>query len=446
MNKVFYPFTILLIGILLVTCQSKKNDYQQKIKNPQYYHRAMKKLTDVIVHDIFSPPVAARIYAYPNIAAYQVMAAQNPDYQSLAGQLRHLKETPQPEKGKEYCYELASLHAFLTVGKRWIFSEEKITAFETEFYAELKELGIPPAIYDRSLQYGAAVAKHIIDWSLQDQYRQTRTYPKYTINDQPHKWQPTPPAYMEGIEPHWNKIRPFVLDSAAMFAPIPPTKFSREKGSQFYKEMLEVYETSKKLSPEQKEIASFWDCNPFVTNISGHAMYATKKISPGGHWINITKLVSQQAQLDWIASVEAYTKVSIALMDAFISCWDEKWRSVLIRPETVINLYVDENWKPLLQTPPFPEYTSGHSVASNASAEVLTDLLGDNFAYTDSTEVEYGLGIRQFKSFRHAAQEAAISRLYGGIHYMPAITNGSQQGKQVGQYVVKKLVMRKRKR
>jgi hypothetical protein len=250
---------------------------------------------------------------------------------------------------------------------------------------------------------------------------------------------------MEGIEPHWNKIRPFVLDSAAMFAPVPPTKFSREKDSQFYKEMLEVYETGKKLSQEQKEIASFWDCNPFVTNISGHAMYATKKISPGGHWINITKLASQQAKLDWIASIEAYTKVSIALMDAFISCWDEKWRSVLIRPETVINLYLDENWKPLLQTPPFPEYTSGHSVASHASAEVLTDLLGDNFAYTDSTEVEYGLGIRQFKSFRLAAQEAAISRLYGGIHYMPAITNGSEQGKQVGQYVVKKLVMRKRK-
>ncbi|MCU0446348.1 MAG: vanadium-dependent haloperoxidase [Microscillaceae bacterium] len=444
MIKYFTIIGLLLGAFLLVTCQNKKSDYSQKIQNTQYYHRAMKKLTDVIVHDIFSPPVAARIYAYPNVAAYQAMLPTRADYQSLAGQLTDLKPSPQPEKDKEYCYELASLHAFLIVGKKWIFSEEKIETFEKEFYAELKGLGIPSDVYERSMQYGAAVAKHIIDWSLQDQYRETRTFPKYTIDNVSAKWQPTPPAYMEGIEPHWNKIRPFVLDSAAIFAPPPPTTFNKEKNSQFYQETLEVYETAKKLSAEQEAIARFWDCNPFVTNISGHAMYATKKISPGGHWMGIAKIAAQQAQLDWMATIEVYTKVSIALMDGFISCWDEKWRSILVRPETVINQYIDKDWKPLLQTPPFPEYTSGHSVISNASAEVLTDLLGDNFAYTDSTEVEYGLKARTFKSFRHAAQEAAISRLYGGIHYMPAIKNGSEQGKKVGLYIVKKLKMRKR--
>jgi membrane-associated phospholipid phosphatase len=132
--------------------------------------------------------------------------------------------------------------------------------------------------------------------------------------------------------------------------------------------------------------------------------------------------------------------VSIALFDAFISCWDEKYRSNLIRPETVINEYVDRDWIPLLQTPPFPEHTSGHSVISTASAEVLTAMLGDNFAFEDDVEVKYGLPLRKFSSFRAASAEAAISRLYGGIHYMPAITEGVKQGKLVGNLIKERLI------
>jgi hypothetical protein len=441
-------FKILLISSLSIfyACNQPVSDaYKQKIKNPKYYHQAVQKLTDVIVHDIFSPPVASRIYAYPNIAAYQTLQPNDPNFQSLAGQLKGLTPTPQPEKGQEYCYELASLHAFLTVGKRLIFSEEKIEAFEKEFYAELKGLGIPSDVYERSMKYGNAVAQHIITWTTKDNYKETRTFPKYTIENKPETWKPTPPAYMEGIEPHWNKIRPFVLDSCGQFKPAPPTPFSKEKASQFYKEANEVYETGKNLSAEQKAIASFWDCNPFVSNVAGHVMYASKKISPGGHWMGIARIAGEKSKASFIVTSETYTKVAIALMDGFISCWDEKWRSIVIRPETFINQYIDEEWKPLLQTPPFPEYTSGHSVISNASAEVLTDLYGDNFAYVDSVEVAYGLPPRSFKSFRDAASEAAVSRLYGGIHYMPAISNGSEQGRKVGKWVVQRLKTRKDK-
>ncbi|MCU0354679.1 MAG: vanadium-dependent haloperoxidase, partial [Cytophagales bacterium] len=120
-------------------------------------------------------------------------------------------------------------------------------------------------------------------------------------------------------------------------------------------------------------------------------------------------------------------------------CWDEKYRSVRVRPESTINQLMDKDWEPLLQTPPFPEYTSGHSVISNASAVVLTHLYGDNFAFTDSTEVQYGIPPRSFKSFQHAAEEASISRLYGGIHYRSAITAGTEQGRKVGELVVSKL-------
>jgi len=177
---------------------------------------------------------------------------------------------------------------------------------------------------------------------------------------------------MDAVEPHWNKIRVFAIDSATQFTPPPPTPFSTEKGSDFYKDAYTVYETGVNLTEEQRNIASFWDCNPFVMNVKGHVMFATKKISPGGHWINITANACRKSNADMAKSADAYLRVSLSLVDGFISCWDEKYRSVLIRPETYINQYIDENWVPLLQTPPFPEYTSGHSVISNAAAQALT--------------------------------------------------------------------------
>jgi hypothetical protein len=126
-------------------------------------------------------------------------------------------------------------------------------------------------------------------------------------------------------------------------------------------------------------------------------------------------------------------------MDAFISCWEEKYDSNRIRPETYINRYMDVKWQPLLQTPPFPEYTSGHAVISNAAAEVLTYLLGDNFAFLDNTEIPFGSGERSFRSFRAAAAEASVSRFYGGIHYMESINNGNIQGIKVGENVIMKI-------
>ncbi len=432
---------LFLLLITIVACQEVNNtDYKAAANNPIYYHQSVKKLTDVIVHDIFSPPQASRIYAYPNIAAYEVLRQGNADYKSLAEQLTELKEVPQPQKEVDYCYPLASIHAFLIVGKALIFSEDKIVAYEKEVYQNYKDMGIPTSVYERSLEYGNAVAQHILAWADGDNYKQTRTFPKYSITEDPEKWKPTPPSYMDGIEPHWREIRPFVIDSAQQFVPMPPPKFDMTEGSDFYKETMHVYETIKNITEDQTAIASFWDCNPYVSHQTGHVMYATKKITPGGHWMGIASIVTQQDSADIMRTSEVYTAVSIALADAFISCWDEKYRSNLIRPETVINEYIDENWLPVLQTPPFPEHTSGHSVISTAAATMLTHLMGDNFAFVDTTEVEYGLPPRSFNSFYHASGEAAISRLYGGIHYMPAIDYGVEQGKNVGKFVVENLV------
>jgi hypothetical protein len=285
-------------------------------------------------------------------------------------------------------------------------------------------------------------------WYDQDNYKQTRTYPKFSVDyDSPSRWQPTPPDYMDGIEPHWSKIRPFVLNSASQFQPEPPPAFSMVPESDFYQELMEVYEVVKEIQEneaedERREIAKFWDCNHYVSTHKGHVMFALKKISPGAHWIGITKIVSRNINADFPTTVAAYAKVSIAIADAFISCWDEKYRSNLIRPETIINKVLDENWYPLLQTPPFPEYTSGHSVVSGAASVILTDFFGDNIAFDDDTELPYDLPIRSYQSFHQAAEEAAISRMYGGIHYRKAIDEGLLQGQNVGNYVSKKLGLR----
>ncbi|WP_431215448.1 vanadium-dependent haloperoxidase [Puia sp. P3] len=202
---------------------------------------------------------------------------------------------------------------------------------------------------------------------------------------------------------------------------------------------MEVYDAGLKLTEEQRVIANFWDCNPFKMNVNGHLMFATKKISPGGHWINITAAVCQKAKADVVKSLQAYAWTSVVIADAFISCWDEKYRSRAIRPETYINQYISPDWMPLLQTPPFPEYTSGHSVVSASAAVVLARLFGDRFAFTDSTEVEFGLPPRNFVSFRQAAEEAAVSRFYGGIHFKPAIQYGLEEGDKIGTFVAKRM-------
>ncbi len=412
-------------------------------ENAEYLHRSLKQITDVIVHDIYSPPVASRIYAYVTIAGYEAARWDDLKYRSFAGQLHELKPVPQPDSTKEYNYPLAAVHAVLTVGKTLVISEEKIETFQKNLLQELKASGISDDVFQNSMLYGKQVAAHILAWAAADNYKQTRSFPKYEVTGDASQWQPTPPAYIKAIEPHWNKMRPFVIDSAQQFKPLPPTPFSVEKGSRFFKEATEVRDTGLKLTKQQKEIANFWDCNPFKMNLNGHVMYATKKISPGGHWINITRLACKKVGADFVRSAEAYACLSVALADCFISCWDEKYRSNVIRPETYINQYMDAAWMPLLQTPPFPEYTSGHSVISTASAIVLTKLFGDAFSFADSTEVEFGLPVRHFTSFKQAADEAAMSRFYGGIHYKPSIVNGVQEGKEIGLFIVRKLRLRR---
>ncbi len=432
-------FKIILVFVFLSSCQKS----EPIIITPNDYHNAVDKVIEVMVHDIFSPPVASRIFVYPNIAMYEIIAMQNPRYKSLSGQVSQLEPIPKPENPDKINYQLAALMAHIDLSKQLVFSEDLITSYQDSLYSIWEHKN--PELFKNSKAYALQVSKHMTKWMHEDNYRQSRTMSKFNIDSNDlARWEPTPPSYMDGLEPHWNKMRTFVLDSASQFTPLPPPQFSMEEGSQFHNELLEVYDISNKITQEgdaseEMQMAQFWDCNPYVTVTRGHLMFATKKITPGAHWIGIAKIAAKKENMSFDDTVYAYTKTSIAIFESFVSCWDEKYRSNVVRPETLINKFINDNWKPILQTPPFPEYPSGHSVVSGAASIALNSIFGEDFQFDDDTEVRFGLPIRSFASFDHAADEAALSRIYGGIHYRSAIEEGMKQGRAVGSFVVNRL-------
>ena len=209
-----YSYIVLLVAFLFSLPSFAGERWRETTENPDYLHRSIKKVTDVIVEDIFSPPVASRIYAYVSVAGYEASRPGSPKYATLAGQIPHLRPVPQPDGGKAYSYSIASVHAVLTVGKTLVFSDEKIESFRKQVLQELKVSGIPQEVYEISISYGQKVADHVMAWAAEDNYKQTRALDKHSYGDEAGTWQPTPPSYMKAVEPHWSKIRPFFISSA----------------------------------------------------------------------------------------------------------------------------------------------------------------------------------------------------------------------------------------
>jgi hypothetical protein len=407
-------------------------------QDPRLVHHTVAQVTEVIVYDVFSPPVASRIYAYTSLAMYECLRHARAGTPPLAGRLNGFGPLPAPPAG-QVDYAAAAVKAAVTVADKVTFSKDSLFAFEKTVYRELAALGVPDSVLARSQAFGEAVGRAILARAAQDNYQPTRGMPRFTVVKKPGLWVPTSPDYADAVEPHWAKMQPLALDSASQCQPPRPLAFSADKKSPFYQQVYEVYELKPQLTKDQEEIAYFWDDNPAVSEHKGHSMVLAKKMTPAGHWMAIAGLVAQQQDQDQLATAQAYALTAIALYDGFISCWDEKYRSVLVRPITVINEWLDPKWEPFLQTPAFPEYSSGHGVISAASATVLTALLGDQVAFRDTSEVPYGRPVRQFGSFQQAAAEASLSRVYGGIHYRFTSTASTTQGERVGQQIVARL-------
>jgi len=426
-----------LTGFLFVASCTQKPKITL-VNDADVLHNNMDQLTQVIIYDVFTPPVASRIYGYTSLASYEAMRYADPKYNSIITQLKGFGKPPEPQKGKQYNFALAATKAFFTVAHKITFSIDTLKKYEDKVYAMYKD-NLDDSTYARSVEFGEKIGKLVLKRSSVDNYPQSRGKPKYLGENSPAKWRPTPPDYMDGVEFCWGTIKAFAIDTSAQFSPPPPPPYSEDKNSAFVKQYTDVYNTNKNLTKEQIEIAKFWDDNPFVIQHNGHLMFADKKITPGGHWIGITAIACKKTHANGVKTAQAYALTSIALYDAFICCWEVKYKYSYARPVTNINEKLDHTWLPLLQTPPFPEYTAGHSTISAAAAVTLTHLFGDNFEFQDTSDLHYIGMQRHFKSFSLAAEETAISRYYGGIHYLNSSLMGANQGKQMAEFIWNKL-------
>ena len=438
-------FSAIAAMLLAISCTNQPVKPSYFADNTFAYCKTVKELNEVVKHVNFAPIVASRNYTYANIAAYECIAAgYSNEYNSLAGQINGLLNMPKADTTKKIDYEFAALLAFCKVGEAVTFPEGSMSEYVDSLKQLAKKEGMPNEMFKNTVAFADTISNSILEWSKKDNYAQTRSSSRYTVIDSPGRWVPTPPAYTSALEPHWAEIRTIGIDSANQFAPPPPIPFNiTDKNSAYYKQVIAVKNMVDSLTAEQKHIAEFWDDLGGKLNVAGHVMFITKKFSPPGHWMNIVGIASQKSKANFRKTVAAYTLTSICMFDAFIQCWEAKFRSNMVRPETVINKYIDPEWRPFLQTPPFPEYTCGHSTVSSAAAEALTKIYGDNFAYTDTSELEFGIPNRSFTSFRQAADENNMARFYGGIHFHPSCLVSSEYGKKVGTFIIDKLKLEK---
>lgn len=422
---------IVCTGLYVIISGCKTENKSSRFIAADLQHHCVQQLTDVIVYDIVNPPVASRMYTYSNIAYYEALRPMDKKFSSLLPLLKGFKTLELPDSTIKHDFRLSAAVAFMKVAEVLVFSKDSIRKSREIL---LKDFTMDEDVRISSVNWGEKVAAVILERVSKDGYKLTRGMPKFSVLKETGIWQQTPPDYEEAVEPNWRYIQPLLMDSAAQFKPVRPPAFSMNPSSQYYKEVLEVYEMSKSLTEEQKLIARFWDDNPFVSEHKGHLTYANKKTTPVGHWMGITSILSKQSQKSEMEIAQAYALASAAIFDGFISTWEEKYTSRTIRPVTVIREYLSSEWNPLLQTPPFPEYSSGHSVISAAAATVLSKVFGNTTAFHDTTELKY-LGLeRSFSSLAAASDEVSMSRMYGGIHYRSAVINGQKQGQQIGSY------------
>ena len=383
----------------------------------------------------YTPPVASRALAYLGVTSYEAVASGSPKMLSLAGQLNGLKQLPVRENGAAYD-DVVVLETALATVTHDLFSntgpsgQQATQHLEEQLKASAVTPGSSPETLARSERYGHAIAEHIIAWSRDDggSVIENMGFPlTYAVDKRPGHWLPTNPLARQQqvpLLPDWGKNRPFAMPEGTSCTLPAPFAYSEDPSSAFYQDALETYQTGKSLTNEQKAIAFFWTDDAMASP------------TPAGHWSSILLQIAEHDHLSIEKHVDALARLGVAMADAFIGCWHEKYRYDLVRPITYIRKVIDPDWTPFLLTPPFPEYPSGHSTLSAAAATVLAAVIGDPYSFTDHTRERDAAIPRSFDGFWTAAKEAEISRLYGGIHFRAAIEQGFDQGRCIGAYAL----------
>lgn len=434
MRRNTLPQAFLTITLLLVSSwgfaereQKEKfaDDLQSKVASTWF-----ELLYDVVKAEKSPPPEASRIYGITAVALYESIVAGTKENRSLLGQLNGLISVPEPKKNKEHHW-LTVANAAMANTIRGLYptispaSLEAINKLEQKFASQY-QAQFPKQEYERSVTHGQSVATAILEWSATDELSIYDNCP-YVPLSLAGAWEPTPPLFNPNpLQPCWGLIRPMVLTSGEECAPPGHPRFSAALYSDFFAAGFEVYNVSTGLTTEQKTIADYWSDAAGATG------------TPPGHWIAIVSQIARKDGLSLAEAAEAYARVGIAVHDAFVGCWNTKYLYNLQRPVTYVNDNIDGNWMPYIVTPNFPSYPSGHSMQSGAAAYALTDMFGIK-RFRDTTHIDHGLvpsqKPRTFESFREAAAEAAVSRLYGGIHFPFDDDDGLASGECIGQAI-----------
>lgn len=404
------------------------NGFSQK-KVPQLNHEVATKWFELQLQLIpqtpgFTPPVVSRALGYTGLTLYESLVHGMPEYKSLTGILQELDKMPMPDKNQVYDWQIVANNAQASIIQELYAANHKentpkiITlrdALNSKYRGNIGE-----NTYKASVKYGEEIAKAIYKYSKTDggHNAEKNNFPK-DFKSSPGSCMWTPVGNQMALQPYWGTKRTFIKGNADFELPIPP-RCEIGNSSVMFSQALEVYSVGKNLNDEQKEIALFWSDD------------AGKTFTPPGHGIAIALQLIKKENFDLAKTAETLCRIGIAVNDAFVSCWKCKFQYNILRPISYIHTAIDANWKPLLDTPPFPEYTSGHGTVSGATAAVLSDMFGYNYRFTDYSHAERGLKPRSFDSFYEFAQEAALSRLYGGIHYRMSNEEGLKNGKRIG--------------
>ena len=382
----------------------------------------------------YTPPVASRTFAYMGVAAFEAVATGNPKLKSLSGQLNGLTPVPPREAGKTYD-EGAVLQGVMAHLVPVLYSntgptgQRVMASVEARLRDDIAK-DVAADVMTRSLDYGHMVGAHILKWAKTDGGASIENmgFPlDYTLKDGPANWKPTNfiAVQQRPLLPNWGTNRTFAMTNGKACALPPPPAYSEDVTSEFFKQAQEVYNTKKNLTPEQRATARFWSDDPMLSP------------TPPGHWVSIALQIMERDKTDVAKNSEVLAVLGVTLADAFIANWQTKYEYDLLRPVTYIRRTMDKTWESAMTTPPFPEYPSGHSTQSMAAAAVLTQMFGEEFAFEDATHVRDGVKARTYPNFIAAAEEAGMSRLYGGIHFRAAIEKGLDQGACVGAFTNK---------
>lgn len=435
-------FLLLLCFLLLITgCKKDKLTKDSKYLASSYSSDIIIPYYDLELKIVkttagYSPPVSSRLFSYTGIALYEALVNSMPDYNSMQVVFNYSPSLPSiNNENNNYFFPEAANMAVYTIIKKMVpfLSTSNSIILDSIYKTNLEyfKTVIDTVTLARSSILGDSIASVIFQWSETDGGHNAflNNFPSsYIPPVSDSSWVPTPspmtPAfnYKPALQPYWGSNRPFLAVNVnnPIFT-IPPPKFDTTTSSQFYKAAKEVYDTSLTLTPEQKAIAIFW------RDESG-------SYSPPGHSIAITNIILKQTNATLEKAAFTYAEIGVGVADAFINCFKKKYIFNTLRPVTYINKYIDPSWVTLIGTPPFPEYASCHSTQSGAMAEILTKNFGE-IAFTDNSKTDVGLPNRNFSNFHQAAQEAVISRFYGGVHYKFSCLKGYSDGLIIGENV-----------